>query len=145
MSEGLAAEILRGAMSEENVEFVLKAMQEFEAAGGPEPERWHKDGVLTAPSGWPEQGPFVGRPAIMRQFERLVGDFSTFHSSNVEVIAEAEDWVVVAFRWHTRGAHSGIEGTWEMAAAFRVKDGRFIEAHYRWERKKALEAAGLSE
>ena len=81
----------------------------------------------------------------MRQFERLVGDFSNFHSSNVEVITETEDWVVIAFRWHTQGAQSGISGTWEMAAAFRLKDERFIEGHYRWERQEALEAAGLSE
>ncbi|MEK6272991.1 MAG: nuclear transport factor 2 family protein [Actinomycetota bacterium] len=132
-------------MSQENVEFVLRRFEEFEADGGPNPESWHEDGVLTAPDGWPEPGPFKGRAAIMRQFERLVGDFSDFHSTNVEVIAEADDWVVIAFRWHTRGAQSGIAGTWEMTAAFRLKDGRFIEAHYRWERQEALEAAGLRE
>jgi hypothetical protein len=132
-------------MSEENVEYVLRRFQEFEADQAPNPDAWHEDGVLTAPHGWPEPGPFKGRAAIMRQFERLVGDYSSFHSTSVEVIADEGDWVVVAFRWHTRGAHSGIEGAWEMTAAFRVKDARFIEAHYRWERQEALEAAGLSE
>jgi ketosteroid isomerase-like protein len=27
--------------------------------------------VVRAPEGWPEPGPFVGRDAIMRQFEQL--------------------------------------------------------------------------
>jgi hypothetical protein len=132
-------------MSQENVELVLRRFQEFEADAGPNPDVWHEDGVLTAPRDWPEPGPFKGRAAIMRQFERLVGDFSDFHSTDVKVIAEKEDWVVVAFRWHTRGAHSGIAGTWEMTAAFRLENERFIEAHYRWERHEALEAAGIGD
>jgi hypothetical protein len=132
-------------VSQENVEFVLGAFRQFESKGEPNPDGWHEDGLLTAPDGWPEPGPFKGREAIMEQFKRLVSDFSSFHSTNMEVVAETGDWVVVAFRWHTRGAHSGIAGTWEMAAAFRIKAGRFIEAHYRWERQEALQAAGLSE
>jgi hypothetical protein len=132
-------------MSQENVEFVLRRFQEFEVDHGPNPESWHEDGVLTAPNGWPEPGPFKGREAIMAQFGRLVGDYSSVRSTEVEVVADSEDWVVMAWHWHTRGAQSGIAGVWEMSAAFKVEDGRFREAHYRWERQEALEAAGLSE
>lgn len=38
-----------------------------------------------------------------------------------------------------------IETGADMAAAFRVKNGRFLEAHYRWHPDEALEAGGLSE
>jgi ketosteroid isomerase-like protein len=132
-------------MSEENVAIVLAAFQRFDESRRPDPGLWHEDGFLTAPDGWPEPGPFKGREAVMRQFERLIDDYSASYSTDVEVIAQKDDWVVVAFRWHTRGAKSGIASTWEMAVAFRLKDERFIEGHYRWERQEALEAAGLSE
>jgi len=130
-------------MSRENVEIALEALRQF-VEDGPDPDRWHEDGLLTAPDGWPEPGPFRGKAAINTQFERLVRDYSEFGFSDVEVIAESEDWVVIAFRWHTRGTLSGVAGAAEMAVAFKLRAGRFAEAHYRWQRQDALEAAGLS-
>jgi hypothetical protein len=132
-------------MSQENVEIVLGGLQRFDERRRPDPDLWHEDGLLTAPDGWPEPGPFKGRAAIMRQFERLIADYSAVWTSVRRVVVETEDWIVVEFRWHTRGASSGIESTWDMAGAFRLKDRRFIEVHYRWSREAALEAAGLEE
>ena len=131
-------------MSERNVKLVLAAGERIDEAGGAIPELVHDDAVLTAPEGWPEPGPFRGKSAVLRQFERLFGDYSTSHSTDMEVVADENDWVVFGFRWHTLGAGSGIANTWEMACAVRIEDRRFIEMHYRWSEEEALEAAGLS-
>jgi hypothetical protein len=61
------------------------------------------------------------------------------------VVADEGNWVVVAFRWHVRGAGSGIATQLDVAVAVRVKEGRIIEWHNRWSRDETLEAAGLQE
>ncbi|MGI9019831.1 MAG: nuclear transport factor 2 family protein [Solirubrobacterales bacterium] len=130
-------------MSEENVEMVRETLKSFER--GEIDASWAKNARLSAPEGWPDQGPFVGREAIRRQFERLASDWSRHVLSDVEIVSAKGDWVVIAFRWETQGAASGLETTFDVAAAYRIEDRAFAEAHFRWNREDALEAAGLSE
>ena len=121
-------------MSQENVELCYRRFEESRGRREGRPrDRGTRTGVLTA-TRWLSlsrvtyQGQGGDHEAVSSD---LVSDFSDFHSTNVEVIAEADDWVVVAFRWHTRGAQSGIAGTWEMTAVVQgSSDGRFIEAHF---------------
>jgi ketosteroid isomerase-like protein len=133
-------------MSEENVEIVLRGFRLIEADDF---ERWatlwHPESRATAPVGWPEQGPFVGRDAIVRQFERITSDWEEHHFENVELAADEGDWVVFTYRWCARGVASGIETDFDLAVATRVVDDSMVEAHFRWNRGEALEAAGLSE
>jgi ketosteroid isomerase-like protein len=133
-------------MSEENVELVLQGFRLVEAN---EFERWtdlwHPDSEATAPGGWPEQGPFTGRDAVVRQFERLTSDWEEHHFEDVELAADSGEWVVFTFSWHARGVASGIDTAFQMAVANRVVDGKLAEAHFRWNRQEALEAAGLEE
>ncbi|MGH2950944.1 MAG: nuclear transport factor 2 family protein [Solirubrobacterales bacterium] len=131
-------------MSKENVDLILESFKRFEA-GELSDDTWDEAALMTAPDGWPEQGPFEGRAAIMRRFQRLAEDWSAHRVTDVDVISDARDWVVVGWRWHTRGSQSGVETTAEVSAAFRLKDERVIEAHYRWNADEALEAAGLRE
>ena len=133
-------------MSEENVAVVLEAFRRFkpddiEAWGA----RLHPDCRSTPVSGWPEPGPFVGRDALVRQFERLVADWAEFEIEKIEAAADSGDWVVVTYTLRTRGAASGVETRIDQAVALRVANGKIIEAHFRWNREEALEAAGLSE
>jgi ketosteroid isomerase-like protein len=132
-------------MSEANVEIVLAALQDFNQRRRVNPALWHDDSRLTGPEGWPERGPWRGKPDVLRQFDRLFEDFSKFAIEDVQVIGHDGDWVAIAYRWHTRGIGSGIEDVTDMTVAFRIRDGRFTEAHYRWTREQALEAAGLAE
>jgi hypothetical protein len=109
-------------MSQENVEIVLGGLQRFDERRRPDPDLWHEDGLLTAPDGWPEPGPFKGRAAIMRQFERLIADYSAVWTSVRRVVVETEDWIVVEFRWHTRGASRGsrAHGIWRAPSGSRT-------------------------
>jgi hypothetical protein len=127
------------------VEIVLAVLRDFNQRRRANPAMWHDDCRLTGPEGWPERGPWEGKADVLRQFDRLIEDFSRFDVEDVQVIGHDEDWVAIAFRWHTRGAGSGIEDVTDMTVAFRVRDGRFAEAHYRWTREQALDAAGLSD
>jgi ketosteroid isomerase-like protein len=133
-------------MSEENVEVALETFSRFNPGDLTDwGALWHPDSRATPAEGWVEPGPFVGRDAIIRQFERLFADWSEYRIEQIEVAADSGDWVVVTWRMSTRGAASGIETQIDLAVAYRVRDGMISEGHFRWNRAEALEAAGLSE
>jgi ketosteroid isomerase-like protein len=132
-------------MSQENVEIVLESLRRAEAndvEGGA--ALMHPEITATSVPGWPEPGPFVGRDAALAETKRLI-EWGENRFTDIDVVADEGDWVVAAFRWHVRGAGSGIATHFDVAAAVRVKEGRVIEWHNRWSRDEALEAAGLAE
>jgi ketosteroid isomerase-like protein len=134
-------------MSEENVGLVLGYLRLAEG-GDVDIEGiaalMHPEITATATPGWPEPGPFVGRDAALAEVKRLI-DWGEVRFTDIEVLADEGDWIVVAYRWHVRAAGSGIETHLDVAVAVRVKEGRVIEWHNRWSRDEALEAAGLAE
>jgi ketosteroid isomerase-like protein len=101
-----------------------------------------RDAVLYAPDGWPEPGPWHGREAFVDQLRRLQADFSE-HTLVVEEITAHEDWVLTTHVWRTRGERSGIDTEFRNSAAFRLRDGKIVEARYFWDHSDALRAAGL--
>jgi ketosteroid isomerase-like protein len=132
-------------MSQENVEIVLEYFRRAEANGVEAVAAlMHPEITATAVPGWPEPGPFVGRDAVIAEGERL-SDWGEIAFADIDVVADERDWVVVAYRWHIRGAGSGIATHFDLATAIRVEEGRLIEWHNRWSRAEALEAAGLRE
>jgi ketosteroid isomerase-like protein len=132
-------------MSEENVELVLESLRRAEANDVEGAVAlMHPEITGTAAPGWPEPGPFVGRDAARAEIERLI-DWGEVRFTDIDVVADQGDWVLVAYRWHVRGAGSGIATQLDVAAAVRVKEGLIIEWHNRWSRDEALKAAGLRE
>jgi ketosteroid isomerase-like protein len=132
-------------MSQENVELALETFRRFKPGDDSWIELWDPEAHLTSPDGWPEQGPFVGREAIVEQFERLRADWSEWRFEDFEVKAAPGEWVVLSFRWHTRGATSGIETDFPLAVAYRIESELVCEGHFRWAIDQALEAARLRE
>jgi ketosteroid isomerase-like protein len=133
-------------MSEENVEVVLEAFRRFEAGDMTGLAKlFHPDITTTAAEGWPEQGPWIGRTAVVAQYERLTADWTEMRVRLSEVVADVGDWVVAQFSWQVRGAQSGIETSLDVASAIRLRDSLMVEIHNRWTREEALKAAGLSE
>ena len=132
-------------MSQENVELVLEYLRRAEAIDLEAiAARTHPQIRGTAARGWPEPGPFVGRDAALAEFKRLT-EWGENRFTDIDVVADEGDWVVIAYRWQVRAAGSGIETHFDVAAAVRVKDALVIEWHNRWSREEALEAAGLGE
>ena len=133
-------------MSKDNIAVVLEGIRLFEAFDFDGMARlWHPDVRITGPEGWPERGPFEGRNAVLGQFRRLASDWGKQRISDADVVADHAGWVVLTFRWEVQGVRSGVATATQIAAAYRVKDGRISEAHFRWKREEALEAAGLRE
>jgi hypothetical protein len=83
-------------MSQENVELVLEGFRRAEAndvEGGA--ALMHPEITATAVPGWPEPGPFVGRDAALAEYKRLT-DWGENRFSDIDVVADEGDWVVVA-------------------------------------------------
>jgi ketosteroid isomerase-like protein len=131
-------------MSQEDVDVVLLGFPLFEAEDFEGLTRlWHPDGRVTAQPDWPEPGPFEGRDAVIEQFRRLASDMGEHRFRHVEVVAEGDGRVVVSFVWEVQGAGSGAAVASKMAGAYRVEEGRIVEANFRWTVEEALEVAGL--
>ena len=133
-------------MSQENIEIVRAGVDAFVAG---DMERvasfYHPDASITVvPDGWPEPAPVEGRDAVLRQFARLQEDWEQ-HSMEIERELADRDWVVVALRWHTRGASSGISLATTITGAYRLEDARISEARFFWDWTEALRAIGSSD
>ena len=76
-------------MSQENVE-VARAFFQAWNAGNMDAlrELLDPDAIARPPEGWPEPGPFVGREAVMRQFEQLR---ETWDTDTFELISDFID------------------------------------------------------
>jgi ketosteroid isomerase-like protein len=133
------------AMSEENVERVRRAFEEFNRTRKPDLGGLDPDIVWHTPADIPEHATLEGREAVDRHLSGYAESFDDFNTT-VEELTQVGDCVVVAIRLMGR-----IKGTddwldlpgaqvWEFNAlgrATRVREFRSVT--------EALEAAGLSE
>ncbi len=131
-------------MSRENVE-VVRALLEAWNSGDMEAvsENLASDVIARPPEGWPEPGPFVGREAVMRQWERVR---EAFTSDTLELTTDAIDLghrVLARVVW--RGVGHGPESAMKWTNLVTVRSGKVTVIEYFWEHAQALEAAGLSE
>ena len=131
-------------MSQENVE-VVKAT--FDAWNAGDMDRLSDladpNIVLHMVPDWPEPGPYVGREAIMRQWEQMR---ATFDADAIELISDfidSGDRVAVRLIW--RGAGVGPELNMELTNVFTVRDGRIFYFEFFWDHAEALKAVGLQE
>jgi ketosteroid isomerase-like protein len=129
-------------MSQENVE-VVRAIFEAWNAGDLAPELYDPDVIVRNDEGWPEQGPFVGREAVMRQFEQLRGTWDADAFELISDFTDIGDRVAVRFIW--RGAGSGPNLNLELTGVYTVRKGRVLGIEFFWDHAEALEAVGLSE
>jgi ketosteroid isomerase-like protein len=110
-------------MSRENLE-VVDALGEAWNAGDMDAlrELFDPDVIVRVPDGWPEPGPFVGREAVMGQFERNrdAWDSDTFEA--VEDPIDAGDRVVVRLIW--TGVGRGLRTQLKFTAVYTVRKGK---------------------
>ena len=131
-------------MSQENVE-IAKAAIEAWNAGDMDAfrELYDPDIIMRPPERWPEPGPFVGREAVMREWEQTR---ETWDNDIVEPISDfidAGDRVVVRHVW--RGVGKGPESNIETTNVWTIRKGRIYYQEFFWDHDEALEAVGLSE
>ena len=131
-------------MSQENVDLVRSGMEAWNAGDldslrgtyAPEVVGW-------GPEGWPESGPFVGRDALMRQWQRMRDAWDAQDLKMVSDYIDAGDRVAVRLVWH--GAGRGPDADLAATAVFTVRKGRVRMVEFFWDHAEALEAVGLSE
>jgi ketosteroid isomerase-like protein len=133
-------------MSEESVEVARQAIDVWNS-GNMDRVRdfWDPYAVMVYdPAGkWPEPGPFFGRDAIMRQFQRLRDALDSDSLHLIGDLVAVGDRVVVHGIW--RGAGRGPHVDLEMAWIYTVHGGLIVRAEFFADHSRALEAAGLRE
>ena len=92
---------------------------------------------------WPEQGPFIGRDAVLLQARQLRESWDSDAVVPVGDLIDAGDQVVVRQIW--RGVGRGPESNMEMTCIYTVRGGRIIDFEFFWDHAQALKAVGLEE
>jgi ketosteroid isomerase-like protein len=131
-------------MSQENVEIVRAFFEAWNAGDMDAVRELHDPNVIQrAPDGWPEPGPFVGREAVMRQYEQLRGAWDTDTLNPISDFIDQGDRVIVTHVWHGEG--QGPDSKAEFTGVWTVRKRRFFHQEFFRNRADALEALELSE
>ena len=99
--------------------------------------------IARPPEDWPEPGPWVGRDAVMRQWEQMRETLATDALEPISDFIDGADRVVVRQIWHTAGY--GPDANMEMTHVITVRKGRIVYQEFFWDHAEALETLGLSE
>ena len=132
-------------MSQENVGVVRVLFEAWNAGDMDAFRELHDpDTILRMDANWPEPGPYVGREAVMREFEQLRQTWDWRDTSEpIGDFIDVGDRVAVRFIW--RGAGHGPEAEVELTAVWTVREGRILAADYFRDYAEALETLGLQE
>jgi ketosteroid isomerase-like protein len=130
-------------VSEENVEILRRS---YEARNAGDLEAWSEflasDVVWRVMPDWPEQGPFIGREAVLAQVRQLS---DTFKSDTFESIDRIDSGDKIVDRLIWRGLGHGPSMNMEMSCVFTFREGKIIAFEYFWDHADALKAVGLEE
>jgi ketosteroid isomerase-like protein len=129
-------------MSQKNIEVMQAAFEAWNADMDAFREMHAPDVIARPPEGWPEPGPFVGREAVIHQWEQMRETWDADALRPTDFI-EVGDRVVVSFIW--RGAGHGPELNMELTGVYTLREGKITVFEFFWDHSKALEAVGLAE
>lgn len=129
-------------MSKNNVEIVKAAYASWNAKEMDTFRELHDPAVIVrTPEGWPEPGPFVGREAVMRQFEQMRGTWDVDALEEISDYIDAADRIVVRHAWRATG--SGPTASIELTVVFTVRKNQIYLIEYFWDHDEALDMMGL--
>src|SRR2546422_5882100 len=112
-------------MSQKNVDVVRAGVVAWNAGDMDAlRELYDPDIVLRMPEGWPEPGPYVGREAVMRQWEQQRETWDADAVVPISDFIDAADRVVVRYSW--RGAGHGPEADLKLTTVNTVRKGKII-------------------
>ena len=131
-------------MLQENVEVARGVFDAWKAGDMDAVRDLYDPNVIVRPmSDWPEPGPWVGREAVMRQWEQMRDAWSADAVEPISDFIDVADRVVVRQMW--RGAGRGPDLNMEMTNVFMVRGGRIVYQEFFWDHAEALETLGLGE
>jgi len=134
-------------MSRTNVETVRQGFEDF--------NRGDVEGVVAMcdpavewlpPRELPGVSDFHGHEGVRAAAEDMLDIFGSLRAVPRQLI-DADDRVVVLFRWrgHGRGSGVSLDLAGEQAAVFTMRNRKAIRVEWYMEKTQALEAVGLSE
>src|SRR5947208_3524285 len=106
-------------------------------------EPYDPDTTVQPVQAWPEPGPYVGRDAVIRQWEK---QREAFDANDLDVVGDYIDFgdrVAVRLVW--RGVGAGPEADIEVTALVTVRNGMILDTDFFWDHSEALKAVGLEE
>lgn len=131
-------------MSDENVEIARRAIEAWNAGDMDAlRELYDPEAIYRSPSDWVDAGPYLGRDAIMRQFEELRAIWPDNNFFDHVELVDAGERVVARVDFH--GDTRGLPLTTEMAWLYTMRQGLIVSLEIFRTREEALAAAGLSE
>ena len=131
-------------MSQENVELIQRFYQQYLEAGEL-PWGMVDEECEVHDHDTPDQkGVYQGHAGVRRWLDDWDAAWAEW-SIEPEEFIDADDFVVVVVRMHTKGLGSGVELERQDALVYRCRDDKIIRTDYYNSREQALEAAGLEE
>jgi ketosteroid isomerase-like protein len=131
-------------MSQENVDLVRRSTDAWNAG---DTDAWSEflapNVIWRVMPDWPEQGPFIGRDAVVRQVRQLRESWDSDAIVPVSNFIDAGDQVVLRFIW--RGMGRGPELNMELTSVNTVREDTIIAVEFFWNHAEALKAVGLEE
>ena len=131
-------------MSQENVR-VIRALFDAWNANDMDAVRelYDPDVVMRGVEDWPEPGPYMGRDALMGEWEQIREAWNADLLEPISDFIDAADRVVVRLAW--RGVGQGPGMNMEMTTVYMVRKGRIVYQEFFWDHPEALEILGLAE
>jgi ketosteroid isomerase-like protein len=131
-------------VSQENVEVVKAAFDAWNAGDMDALRELHDPEVITRGlEGWPEPGQYVGRKALMREYEQMRQPWGADAVDLINHPIDLGDRVAARFIW--RGVGRGPESNMELSVVYTVRKGRIFYIEYFRDHADALKAVGLEE
>jgi ketosteroid isomerase-like protein len=128
-------------MSQENVEVLRELVAAWNAGDMDAVREIHAPDVVTRPpDGWPEPGPFVGRAAVMRQWNQMRDTWDADQLRMIGAPAQIGDRIALRLSW--LGSGHGPESTFEVTGVYTVRDGTIASMDFFWDHAEALDAVG---
>jgi hypothetical protein len=132
-------------MSEENVEIVRRAVEAFNKGGLEAAGEFFADDVeFHEPPEQPAPRVARGPDEVREMWGEFESAWAEHRSEPEEMRAVGENRVLLLSVEHFRG-RDGVDVSAPWGAVLTIRDGKIARWQAFWDRRKALEAAGLSE
>jgi len=128
-------------MSQENVEIIRRAYEDFTRTGDITLDRYDREFVFEDLPGAPQ--PIRRGPDEFQQWARDIREVFGDFVLDPEELIDAGDRVIAIIRAHVRGRTSGMDFEQPLVVVWTVRDGKVVRGSAFSDRAEALQAAGV--
>jgi ketosteroid isomerase-like protein len=130
-------------MSQENVELTQRFYQHFLGTGEVPWDMVDEEAEVHDHDAPDQKGVYRGHAGVRRWLDDWGAAWAEWRIEPEEFI-DADDYVVVVVRMHTKGLGSGVQLERQDALVYRFRNNKILRTDYYNSREQALQAAGLA-